>query len=61
MQAKLDELRRAVVEGREDCIGIEHLTDCEIEVICEKLEADCTKIAEVRPRHVSLGRMPCRF
>jgi low affinity Fe/Cu permease len=61
MQAKLDELLRAGVEAREDCIGSEHLTDRGIEVIREKLEADCAGIAEVRPRQVSLGRVLRRF
>src|SRR4051812_2590049 len=33
MQAKLDELLRAVGRAREQFIGIEHLTDSEIELI----------------------------
>jgi low affinity Fe/Cu permease len=61
MQAKLDELLRAVVEAREDFIGIEHLTDREIEEIRTKLEAECAQQAEQRPRHVTLGRMLRRF
>ncbi|MBO9602620.1 MAG: low affinity iron permease family protein [Novosphingobium sp.] len=39
MQAKLDELLRAVGKAREEFIGIEHLTDVEIEDIRKMLEA----------------------
>jgi low affinity Fe/Cu permease len=38
MQAKLDELLRAVGKAREQFIGIEHLTDTEIEMIRTALE-----------------------
>ena len=40
MQAKLDELLRAVSKARADFIGIEHLTDAEIEKIREALERE---------------------
>lgn len=40
MQAKLDELLRAIDTARQDFIGIEHLTDVEIERIREKLERE---------------------
>lgn len=40
MQVKLDELIRAVAHARNDYIGIEHLTDSEIGVIRDALEAD---------------------
>ena len=40
MQAKLDELLRAVAKARGDFIGIEHLTDAEIEKIREALERE---------------------
>ena len=40
MQAKLDELLRAVAKARADFIGIEHLTDAEIEKIREALERE---------------------
>src|SRR6201982_2112355 len=53
MQAKLDELLRAVTEAREEFIGIEHLTDREIEDIRQKLEAECAQQVERRPRHIS--------
>jgi low affinity Fe/Cu permease len=38
MQAKLDELLRAVDKAREKFIGIEHLTDQQIELIRTALE-----------------------
>lgn len=41
MQAKLDELLRAVEKAREQFIGIEHLTDEQIEKIRKMLEDDC--------------------
>ena len=40
MQAKLDELLRAVKGAREQFIGIEHLTDREVELIREALERE---------------------
>jgi len=41
MQAKLDELLRALAEARESFIGIEHLTDTEIERRRADLEQEC--------------------
>jgi low affinity Fe/Cu permease len=38
MQAKLDELLRAVDKAREKFIGIEHLTDQQIELVRTALE-----------------------
>ena len=38
MQAKLDELLRAVGKAREQFIGIEHLTDTQIELLRSALE-----------------------
>lgn len=38
MQAKLDELLRAVDKAREKFIGIEHLTDQQIELVRRALE-----------------------
>ena len=40
MQAKLDELLRAVGKARSQFIGIEHLTDTQIEEIRDALEAE---------------------
>lgn len=40
MQAKLDEILRALDNARPEFVGIEHLTDIEIEAIRDALEAD---------------------
>jgi low affinity Fe/Cu permease len=40
MQAKLDEMLRAIDQAREQFIGIEHLTDKQIEEIRAKLERE---------------------
>jgi len=45
MQAKLDELIRAVDGARGQFIGIEHLTDEKIEAIRDKLEKDVGEAA----------------
>lgn len=41
MQAKLDELLRAIDKAREGFIGIEHMTDEEIEKLRAALEREC--------------------
>jgi low affinity Fe/Cu permease len=41
MQAKLDELIRAIGDARNDFIGIEHRTDTEIEAIRAEIEREC--------------------
>lgn len=68
MQAKLDELLRAVVEAREEFIGIEHLTDREIEEIRLKLESECAetieeaeKSARRKPSHEAVSRLLHRY
>lgn len=40
MQAKLDEILRALENAREEFVGIEHLTDAQIGKIRDALEAD---------------------
>ncbi|HET6942426.1 MAG TPA: low affinity iron permease family protein, partial [Sphingomicrobium sp.] len=40
MQAKLDELLRAVGKARDQFIGVEHLTEREIEMIRRALERE---------------------
>ncbi len=42
IQAKLDELIRAIDGARNDLVGIEHLTDDEVEEILTALETDAT-------------------
>jgi low affinity Fe/Cu permease len=46
MQAKLDEMLRALDKAREGFIGIEHMTDTEIERLREALERECGQRAE---------------
>ena len=41
MQAKLDEIIRALSEARNEFIGIEHKTDHEIEAIRKAIETEC--------------------
>jgi low affinity Fe/Cu permease len=57
MQAKLDELLRAVREAREQFIGIEHLTDVEIENIRAQLERDCGQEGDKPPPQAAVGRL----
>jgi low affinity Fe/Cu permease len=58
MQAKLDELIRAVVNAREQFIAIEHLTDKEIEYIRTAIEheVDCEE-SEKKAATQSLERL----
>jgi low affinity Fe/Cu permease len=46
MQAKLDELLRAVDKAREQFIGIEHLTDTQIELVRSALERHAKQLRE---------------
>jgi len=46
MQAKLDELLRAVDKAREQFIGIEHLTDKQIELLRAALERHAQEVKE---------------
>ena len=46
MQAKLDELLRAVDKAREQFIGIEHLTDQQIELVRTALERHAKDLKE---------------
>ena len=46
MQAKLDELLRAVDKAREQFIGIEHLTDQQIELVRAALERHAKQVRE---------------
>ena len=49
MQAKLDELIRAIEAARGQFIGIEHSTDAEIQQIRADLEEECAEDEEARP------------
>ncbi len=57
IQAKLDELIRAVHEARNEFIGIEHMTDREIEAIRAALEQDAAAPAGGRRRADSVSRL----
>jgi low affinity Fe/Cu permease len=46
MQAKLDEIIRAIEEARGQFIGIEHRTDKEIQEIRTELEKECAELEE---------------
>jgi len=59
IQAKLDELIRATETARAEFIGIEHMTDAEIEEIRSALEAECGR-APGRPPHHALDRLLTR-
>ena len=48
IQAKLDELLRAVSDARNDFIGIEHLTDVELREILEGVEREAGDLADDR-------------
>jgi low affinity Fe/Cu permease len=65
MQAKLDELIRALEQARGHFIGIEHLTDREIDEIRRKLEEEyAEEDAEERVKrtaHETLRRLMRRF
>ena len=41
MQAKLDEIIRSIDSARDHFIGLEHMTDVEIETIRAELEKEC--------------------
>jgi low affinity Fe/Cu permease len=57
MQAKLDELIRAMQDARNEFIGIEHLTDREIEAIRAALEHAVGADSAGHRRHESINRL----
>jgi low affinity Fe/Cu permease len=57
IQAKLDELIRAVADARNDFIGIEHLTEAELERIKAMLEKEC---GDDETHHLSIERLIAR-
>lgn len=61
MQAKLDELIRAVEHARAQFIGIEHRTDREIEQIRADLEAECGVDSGLAAAHHAVARLRNRF
>ena len=63
MQAKLDELLRAIDNARGQFIGIEHLTDAQIEKIRDALERETgnRKVGEKAGADDSVDRLLDRF
>ncbi|HMO67644.1 MAG TPA: low affinity iron permease family protein [Novosphingobium sp.] len=58
IQAKLDELIRVTDQARNQLIGIEHLTDMELNAIREALEQEArAKGAETGARHAIVDRL----
>lgn len=57
IQAKLDELIRAAEQARNEFVGIEHLTDSEIERIRTALENEVAAIGTGRRAHETIGRL----
>ena len=57
MQAKLDELIRAAQDARNEFVGIEHLTDREIEEIRAALERSVAAVEPDDGSHESIRRL----
>ena len=58
LQAKLDELIRATAEARNEFIGIEHLTDVQLEKIRAALESEARAAGKERDAsHVAVSRL----
>jgi low affinity Fe/Cu permease len=55
MQAKLDELLRAVDKAREQFIGLEHLTDDQIELVRTALERHAKDLREKQDKRKTTG------
>lgn len=61
LQAKLDELIRATAEARNEFIGIEHLTDVQLEKIRAALEREAIAAEEGREAsHAAVSRLLLR-
>lgn len=62
LQAKLDELIRATRNARNEFIGIEHLTERQLEAIRVALEAEgAAHDAEIRASHAAVDRLLGRW
>src|SRR5438046_2565951 len=55
IQAKLDEILRAVDKAREQFIGIEHLTDEQIELVRAALERHAQEVKEKQSKKKTTG------
>lgn len=60
MQAKLDEVIRSLANARNEFIGIEHLSDTEIEEIREQLELEATSLGTDGHRSRTVDRLLLR-
>ncbi len=61
IQAKLDELIRVAKNARNEFIGIEHLTDHQLELIRTELERESmAKDADLEAAHAAVGRLISR-
>lgn len=58
IQAKLDELIRSHKEARTEFVGIEHLTQDELEQVKKQLEKEC---GDDSGNHKSIGRLLARM
>ena len=61
IQAKLDELLRALDTARNEFIGIEHMTDREIRGVIAKLEAECGPSGDSQGHAATAARLRERF
>jgi low affinity Fe/Cu permease len=61
LQAKLDELLRALETARDDFIGIEHLSVEEIERLRQMLEEETGECKDGRKAHASVDRLLSRY
>jgi low affinity Fe/Cu permease len=57
MQAKLDEIIRSIDAARNQFVGIEHMTDHELQAIRAALEAECADLDDIRASHISVERL----
>ena len=60
IQAKLDELIRAIETARNQFVGIEHLTDRQLQAIRTALERECDDLEDATAAHVSLEQLLAR-
>lgn len=61
MQAKLDEVIRALADARNEFIGIEHRTDREIEGIRSRLEDECAVANPAHSPALAVSRLRERY